>query len=144
MFGPDDLVIAASDGIDVRFAGIELNIGVPPGPEHPERGKGVRIRLAGVQGEETQRRDAALPGLGTGYRCVKDQMAGDGTNWEASWLYLPGPPDAARILSIRFTMDGVPTGKECEVLLRLHRVQAGHLPCPVPLPRGRPRVQGSG
>jgi hypothetical protein len=157
VFAPGDLVIATSDGIDVRFGGIELDTDVPPGPQRLEGGKGIRLRLEGVRGEETQRRDvlfldardtwirrmkaqgleAAGPsptmpgvpvlervnallddGLGTDYRCVKGQVAGDGTEWEASWVYLPNPPEAARNLRIWFTLDGIPTGRDCELQLR--------------------------
>ena len=53
---PGDLIIATSQGIDVRFAGIELTTDLPVHPESsPERG--IRISLEGIRDQETQHRD---------------------------------------------------------------------------------------
>lgn len=54
---PLDLVVGTSDGIDVRFAGVEFkdvpgNVGVSAG------GPGIHVCLSGVRGEETMSRDA--------------------------------------------------------------------------------------
>ncbi|WP_411732868.1 hypothetical protein [Paeniglutamicibacter sp.] len=53
--------------------------------------------------------------IGTTYRCDVGQVAGSGTDWEATWVYLPEPPDTARFLHIEFTVAGEPTGKTCKV-----------------------------
>lgn len=55
--------------------------------------------------------------LGTIYRWSAGQVAGSGTDWDATWVYLPEPPAAARFLRIEFTLDGEPTGKTCKVQL---------------------------
>jgi hypothetical protein len=54
---PADLVVATSDGIDVRFAGIDLAASLSPHAQEPPGGHGVRISLAAVRGAETMRRD---------------------------------------------------------------------------------------
>ena len=150
---PADLVIATSDGIDVRFTGIDLAASLSPHAQEPPGGHGVRISLAAVRGAETMRRDGQfqaarlawaqrrqdkmteeeplplMPGfsvldrvgvvlsdeLGTEYRLVAGQAAGDGTEWESAWEFVPQPPAAAGILRLQFTLDGAPTGKTCEV-----------------------------
>jgi hypothetical protein len=156
VFAPGDLIVATSDGIDVRFAGIELDADFSPRPGYPRGGRGVRIRIEGIRGLETQRRDyefldareawadrlrgqgrdAAgeppnMPGVpvlrrvkaivtddvGTEYQLAAGQVAGDGTEWDGSWVYAPSPPEAALTLKFRFTLDGEPTGKECAVRL---------------------------
>ena len=150
---PADLVVATSDGIDVRFAGIDLAASLSPHAQEPPGGHGVRISLAAVRGAETMRRDGQfqaarlawaqrrqdkmteeeplplMPGfsvldrvwvvlsdeLGTEYRLVAGQAAGDGTEWESAWEFVPPPPEAAGTLRLQFTLDGAPTGKTCEV-----------------------------
>jgi hypothetical protein len=153
---PGDLIVATSDGIDVRFVGIEINADFSPSPGYPRGGRGVLIRLEGVRGLETQRRDyefldarevwadrlkgqerdaaadpPTMPGVhvldrvqamvtddvGTMYQLAAGQVAGDGTEWDASWVYAPAPPPAAQILRLRFMLDSDLTGKECEVRL---------------------------
>jgi hypothetical protein len=153
---PGDLIVATSDGIDVRFVGLELNAEFTPSRGYPEGSKGVRIRLEGVRGHETQWRDAqyldareawaerlksqgretagdppTMPGvpvlervrvivtddIGTNYQWTAGEVAGDGTEWDASWVYAPTPPQGARSLKLRFTLDGELTAKECEVRL---------------------------
>lgn len=156
VFAPGDLIIATSDGIDVRFAGINLGVRVPHHALNLEGTRGVQVKLEGVRGFQTQQRDQqhesailawaerlkahgrgnagpaptmpAVPVLdrvrslvtddvGTDYKLAAGQVAGSGTDWDASWIYSPEPPDAARILTLRFTLDGSPTGKECKVSL---------------------------
>jgi hypothetical protein len=53
---------------------------------------------------------------GTEYRCVSGQIAGDGTEWSASWAFLPAPPQHAR-LRLQFTIDGEPTGMDCQIAI---------------------------
>ncbi|GAA1621798.1 hypothetical protein [Georgenia ruanii] len=154
---PADLLVATSDGIDVRFAGIVLRARFPSRPGYPRGGTGLGVRLAGVRGPETQRRDnlfldaremwaerlktegpdaaagpPTMPGvpvlervqatvsddIDTAYRLIAGRVAGDGTEWDAAWIYAPAPPDTAGRLTLQFTLDGAPTGKECEI--RLH------------------------
>jgi hypothetical protein len=55
--------------------------------------------------------------VGTEYRCVSGQIAGDGTEWSASWTYLPEPPQRVHRLKLEFTLHGEPTGKHCQVML---------------------------
>lgn len=55
--------------------------------------------------------------VGTTYRMDAGQVAGSGSEWEATWVYLPEPPRTARILTLEFTLDGEPTGKTCQVRL---------------------------
>ena len=150
---PADLVIATSDGIDVRFTGIDLAAELSAHAQEPPGGHGVRVSLAAVRGAETMRRDEQfrvarlawaqredggrrgkepaplMPGFsvldrvgavladeaGTEYRLVAGQAAGDGTEWESAWEFVPQPPAAAGILRLQFTLDGAPTGKTCEV-----------------------------
>ena len=150
---PADLVIATSDGIDVHFAGIDLDASLSAQAQEPPGGNGVRISLAAVRGEETMRRDGQfqaarlawaqrrqdqvteeepvplMPGfsvldrvgvvlsdeLGTEYRLVAGQAAGDGTEWESAWEFVPQPSEVSGTLRLQFTLDGAPTGKTCEV-----------------------------
>ena len=56
--------------------------------------------------------------VATDYRLLAGQVAGDGTDWEASWVYGPRPPMNASRLHLTFTLDGEPTGRGCTVLLR--------------------------
>lgn len=150
---PADLVIATSDGIDVRFAGIDLAAELSAHAQEPPGVHGVRISLAAVRGAETMRRDGQfqvarlawaqrrqdqvaaeepvplMPGfavldrvgvvltdeVGTEYRLVAGQVAGDGTEWEAAWEFVPQPPEAAGTLGLQFTLDGTPTGQTCQV-----------------------------
>jgi hypothetical protein len=44
--------------------------------------------------------------LGTTYRAVSGQAGGSGTEWEATWRYLPIPPSDARLLRLRFSPPG--------------------------------------
>ncbi|MEX5303937.1 hypothetical protein [Kocuria sabuli] len=53
--------------------------------------------------------------LGTEYRLVAGQAAGDGTEWESAWEFVPQPPEVPGTLRLQFTLDGTPTGKTCEV-----------------------------
>ncbi len=55
--------------------------------------------------------------LGTEYRRAGGQVAGGGTEWDATWFYLPAPPLNARSLRFDFSVDGQSTGKHCEVSL---------------------------
>ncbi|MGL3806133.1 hypothetical protein ACSYDW_08560 [Paeniglutamicibacter sp. R2-26] len=55
--------------------------------------------------------------VGTTYQMSTGQVAGNATEWEATWVYLPEPPETARILTLEFTLDGEPTGKACQVRL---------------------------
>ena len=150
---PADLVVATSDDIKVRFAGIDLAADVPAHVQAPPGALGVRVMVSGFRGPKTVDRDneyhaarlawyqrrksgesdskesvPTMPGvlvldrvkallrddLGTEYRSVAGQIGGDGTEWEGSWTYLPQPPEAARALWLEFTLDGEPTGKDCE------------------------------
>jgi hypothetical protein len=54
---------------------------------------------------------------GTDYHFVAGQVAGDGTEWSASWTYLPEPPTHVKRLKLVFTLHGTPTGKSCEIQL---------------------------
>lgn len=55
--------------------------------------------------------------VGTTYRMSAGQVAGSGSEWEATWVYLPEPPKTARILTLEFTLDDEPTGKTCQIQL---------------------------
>lgn len=55
--------------------------------------------------------------LGTGYRRAGGQVAGGGTEWDATWFYQPAPPPGARTLRFEFSVDGEPSGKHCEISL---------------------------
>lgn len=145
---PADLVVAESDGIAVRFAGVEVAT---------VRGEpGLKVSLEGVRGQETVRRDQSfvdarlqwveqrkehgaesagdapiMPGVlaldpvkvlisddaGTEYHWASGQVAGDGTEWAASWTYLPEPPANIRTLNLEFTLHGERTGKKCKIEL---------------------------
>lgn len=154
---PADLVVATSEGIEVRFAGIGLATGPPAHVQAPLGALGVCVMVSGVRGPETMDRDnqfrtarlawyqrrksggsvpeepaPMMPGvlvlervgallrddLGTEYRCVAAQIGGEGTEWEGAWTYLPQPPDMARTLWLEFTLDGEPTGRDCEIRLQ--------------------------
>lgn len=56
--------------------------------------------------------------LGTEYTRAGGQVAGDGTEWDATWVITPAPPSKARKLRFDFSVDGVPTGKSCELDLQ--------------------------
>ncbi|WP_152231026.1 hypothetical protein [Georgenia ruanii] len=137
---PANLIVATSDGIDVRFAGVDLDTDVMPSPTYRGGGKGIRISFEGVRGPETQERDVAflraraawvdrtkahgeeaagdmptMPGdlalspvkaivvddMGTEYRLESGRVAGDGTEWSASWVYVPEPPVGAQRLQLQ-------------------------------------------
>lgn len=51
--------------------------------------------------------------LGTSYTCIGGRVAGTGTDWDASWVYSPAPPAAARRLVLAFTINGTSTGHTC-------------------------------
>jgi hypothetical protein len=58
-YAPHDLVVGTSDGIDVRFAGVELKdapryVGISAGQP------GIHVYLSGVRGDETMSRDVRL------------------------------------------------------------------------------------
>lgn len=53
----------------------------------------------------------------TDYRCVAGQVAGTGSEWDGSWVFVPEPPGQVNHLTIEFTLKGVPTGKSCRVQL---------------------------
>ena len=147
---PPDLVASVSDGISVRFVGIDLDAKSWDGKV------GVRVNLAAARGPETSRRDAefhtareawarelkergkdaagdppTMPGVpvlsavqvkitddvGTEYGLIAGQVAGDGTDWDASWIYAPRPPADAGRLRLEFTLDGQPTGRTCALSL---------------------------
>lgn len=55
--------------------------------------------------------------VGTTYQMSTGQVAGSGTEWEATWVYISEPPQAARLLTLEFTLDDVPTGKACQIRL---------------------------
>lgn len=153
---PLDLIVANSDGVDIRFAGIDLDTA----PVHVSDGAGdpsIHLHLSGVRCSETQRRDnqflqdrqawsdrrkarslersdedpPQMPGvavfdqigiqltddLGTEYRRAGGKVAGDGTEWDALWVYVPSPPQNARTLRIEFSVDGHSTRKHCELSL---------------------------
>lgn len=56
---PSDLVIATSDGIDIRFAGIELTRHLPSVSDVKPGDRGLKVSVEGIRGIETQRLDAA-------------------------------------------------------------------------------------
>jgi hypothetical protein len=58
-YAPHDLVVGTSDGIDVRFAGVEFEdapryVGISAGQP------GIHVCLSGVRGDETMSRDVRL------------------------------------------------------------------------------------
>ncbi|WJZ68408.1 hypothetical protein [Kocuria rosea] len=53
--------------------------------------------------------------LGTECHPVAGQVAGDGTEWESAWEFVPQALEAAGALRLQFTLDGTPAGKICEV-----------------------------
>ncbi|KUG56291.1 hypothetical protein AVL61_16745 [Kocuria rosea subsp. polaris] len=118
--------------------GVRVMVSGARGPETMDRdNKFESARLAWYQqrksGEPAREESApTMPGVlvlervgallrddvGTEYRPVAGQIGGDGTEWEGSWTYLPHPPEAARTLWLEFTLDGEPTGKECEIRIQ--------------------------
>jgi len=55
---PAHLVIGTSDGVRVRFAGLETGVAYSPAVGQSYGGEGLLVELAGVRGPETQVRDA--------------------------------------------------------------------------------------
>lgn len=53
----------------------------------------------------------------TDYRLVADRVAGSGSEWDASWVFVPEPPSGVNHLTIEFTVNDEPTGKSCRVQL---------------------------
>lgn len=149
-----DLVIATHLGIDICFAGINLN------SDHPHSGHalagstGMELNLRAVVNDETRRLDSqfytaleswganaekngadrSLPApqmpsnavfgpikanitddAGTIYTLVAGRVAGTGTDWDASWIYSPAPPEQAKQLVLEFTASGTPTGHRCVI-----------------------------
>lgn len=58
-YAPSDLVVAVSDGIDIRFAGVALGTAPPYVGLHAGE-PGIHVQIHGVRGPETMRRDAQL------------------------------------------------------------------------------------
>jgi hypothetical protein len=153
---PGDLVVASSDGIDVRFAGFEFTSRLPGSVRAMPGDRGLKINVEGVRGLETQRRDVAydvaslkwaeqwrahgavsagppptMPGVlvlqpiqldvkdeaGTEYRFVEHQAGGSGTEWSASWIFLPEPPENARNLYLEFSLRGAQSRSQCQIQL---------------------------
>jgi len=153
---PGDLIIGVSDGVSVRFAGIDVAAQLPPSASS-DGDTCIQIMLEGVNGRDVLERnqqhsrdEAAwmarrrelgttkagryppLPGVavlervrarvtddpGTGYQWIGGSASGTGSEWDASWFYFPAPPRNASVLTLVFTLDGEPTGKECVVRLR--------------------------
>lgn len=153
---PADLVVAISDGIHIRFAGVLLEE-VPRYVAGRAGEPGIHVHLSGVRGEETRARDVqylqerdvwagqrqtagsnstepppTMPGvtvherittrvtddLGTEYTRTGGQVAGDGTEWDATWIFTPAPPSEARRLRFEFSVDEAATGKSCELDLQ--------------------------
>ena len=56
---PSDLVVATSDGIEIRFGGVVLETAPPFVGLHAGE-PGIHVQLTGVRGPETQRRDSQL------------------------------------------------------------------------------------
>ena len=52
---------------------------------------------------------------GDTYRYVAGQVAGTGTEWDGSFIYVPAPPPNIRHLNLEFSLNGVPTGKSCRI-----------------------------
>ena len=153
---PGDRVVSTSDGVDVRFAGLELTSDIPGHVQVRPGERGIKISLEAIRGHETGLRDHSydqarlqwaerrrtdgaesagpmptMPGVlafepvelqitddsGTDYRFVAGQVAGDGTEWSASWTYLPEPPRHVKCLNLVGTLHGAPTGKSCKIQL---------------------------
>ncbi|MCC3265704.1 hypothetical protein [Arthrobacter gengyunqii] len=153
---PGDLIIGVSDGVSVRFAGINVEARQPP-MASPDGDSCIQIMLEGVNDLEVRRRnqqhardEAAwverrrelgtqnagryppLPGdavlqrvrarvtddLGTSYHWIGGHTSGTGSEWDSSWFYFPAPPRTASLLTLTFTLDDEPTGKECVIRLR--------------------------
>lgn len=56
--------------------------------------------------------------LGTRYTCIGGRVPGTGTDWDATWIYSPAPPAAARRLVLAFTINGTPRGHTCVIDLQ--------------------------
>lgn len=52
---------------------------------------------------------------GTAYTLVAGRVAGTGTDWDATWIYSPAPPEQAKQLVLEFTDSGTPTGHRCVI-----------------------------
>ncbi|GAB3555872.1 hypothetical protein GCM10027404_33320 [Arthrobacter tumbae] len=114
---PTDLVVAMSDGIHIRFAGVLLK-SVPPYVGDRAGKPGIHPpTMPGVTVHE-QLTTKVTDDLGTEYARTGGQVAGDGTEWDATWVFTPAPPSEARRLRFEFSVDGVPTGKSCELDLQ--------------------------
>lgn len=55
---PANLIIGTSDGVPVRFAGLETGVAYSPAVGQPHGTGGLLVDLVGVRGPETQSRDA--------------------------------------------------------------------------------------
>ncbi|WP_315915381.1 hypothetical protein [Arthrobacter sp. lap29] len=53
----------------------------------------------------------------TEYRRVGGRVAGTGTEWSASWDFVPEPPPGVKHLSLEFTLHGELTGKSVRIQL---------------------------
>src|SRR5690606_36764671 len=54
---------------------------------------------------------------GTTYTMVAGRGAGTCTDWDATWIYSPAPPEQAKELVLKFTNSGTPTGHCCVIHL---------------------------
>jgi hypothetical protein len=57
---PGDLVVATSDGIGVRFAGVELTTHVPGHLTAVPGERGIKVNLEAIRSHETQHRDQSF------------------------------------------------------------------------------------
>ncbi|WP_146073212.1 hypothetical protein [Arthrobacter sp. N199823] len=156
VWAPGDLVVASNEGIDVRFAGVEITAEIP---EHIQRApgeRGIRVHLACVtspatmelhvnymkaleawgeqremHGSDKVGRPPVMPGdvvlsavkanitdnHDTEYLLVAGRVAGTGSEWDGSWVFVPEPPVGVKHLTIEVTLNGELTGKSCRVQL---------------------------
>lgn len=140
-----DVRVGWVDGVDVRFVGVEISDrgltvefqGVPSDETHRrdelyERRLDSWARRRKEHGLLTGKNELPqMPGVdvlsrvsalvsddaGTEYAVEQGQVAGTGTEWDASWLFVPAPPGTATRLRLRFAVDGQPNGQEHETEL---------------------------
>ena len=134
LFAGADVEATSWDG----KAGIRVSVAGVRGPETMQRDATFRTAQAAWARRLKEHGKAAagdpptMPGVpalsrvkvnvtddvGTRYEFVAGQVAGDGSEWDASWIYAPRPPAVARELRLEFTLDAEPTGRDCKLTLQ--------------------------
>ncbi|TDK27973.1 hypothetical protein E2F48_02380 [Arthrobacter crusticola] len=124
-------------GMGAGEPSVNLFLSAVRGPETMARDtrflwqRGDWAARGGASGPEATEAPPVMPGIavferitthltdevGTQYRQAGGKVAGDSTEWDAMWVFVPAPPRSAQTLRLEFRVDGEPTGRYCELTM---------------------------